>query len=443
MNKQKEIIDYIIKFLIGDYPSDNIVNAVGYTAEITCFQNFKVVIVPSGFFSENLYGTKESLPAMPLHDIEGVPLLFGRPEIERLGDTVVVHADIVASAFFLLSRYEEKIRPEIRDEHGRFPGRESLPFRAGFIHRPIVDEYGRLLRKWLRDSGVDIEDPPCKIETIYLTHDVDAPFYCRTVRSVLRCLKEGQNLKQLLKIKNGELENDPYYTFPWLLEQDAALSEKLGRERCKTIFFLKAGGSSPQDRPLYDLNSKDIRELLRLATSCNVRIGLHSSYSAGKNPDLIKEEKARLEKFYYSQTLAMTCEIDCNRHHFLASREPSHALALDNLNFREDFTMGYADVAGFRLGTSRKVHRFDLERNSISDHLVLHPLTIMDGTLDEPAYMNLPHDAALDYCMKLIEYVRNNHGELTLLWHNTSVIEGVKRYLRDLYVELLQKLQSE
>ncbi len=42
-----------------------------------------------------------------------------------------VHADIIASTYFLISRYEEMVRRGLRDEHGRFPGKESLPYRAG------------------------------------------------------------------------------------------------------------------------------------------------------------------------------------------------------------------------------------------------------------------------------------------------------------------------
>lgn len=59
--------------------------------------------------------------------------------------------DFVASAYFLMSRYEELLNPE-RDEHGRFPGKVSVPYRNHFIDRPIVDEYSRWLRSHLHGS---------------------------------------------------------------------------------------------------------------------------------------------------------------------------------------------------------------------------------------------------------------------------------------------------
>lgn len=118
------------------------------------------------------------MPKLPLEEIEGVPLLFGSSKTEWQGDTWVVHADIIASAYFLLTRYEEIRKRNIRDIHGRFPGKESLPFKAGFIHRPIVDEYGRLLRRWLRQARVQSAvEPTPHIQKVWLTHDVDAPFF--------------------------------------------------------------------------------------------------------------------------------------------------------------------------------------------------------------------------------------------------------------------------
>ncbi len=68
-----------------------------------------VQIVPSGFFGDG-YGRRESLPTLPLSEIDGVPTLFGAPVIQRLGNTLVVKSDIVASAYFMLTRYEEWVR---------------------------------------------------------------------------------------------------------------------------------------------------------------------------------------------------------------------------------------------------------------------------------------------------------------------------------------------
>ncbi len=426
-----EIIRYILRFMIGEHLPDEVSRFVGYTSDRSSFRDYKVVIIPSGFFEDNVYGTANTKPPVPLKYIEGVPFLYGTPDVERTGDTIIVHADLVASAYFLLSRYEEMLYRDIRDEHGRFPGRASLPRRAGFIDRPVVDEYGKLIRTWLGSNGVSVQELVPFIRKINLTHDIDIPFTGRTWRSVVGKILSGRNPVAAIREKYAPLEHNPYYTFPWMLEQDKKLQRTIGNERCRFLFFFRAGGEAKQDRPYYDLRGKDIRSLFSLCEQYEATIGLHSSYQAGKEPSLILAEKRKIEE-------AFGMEIIHNRHHFLAAREPEDMEYLAMAGITDDYTMGYADVAGFRLGTSLPVRYINPVTRRLSA-LRLHPLTIMDSTLNEVNYMNLTRDRAEEYCMKLINNVRNVNGELTLLWHNTSAIER-SGYLRQLYSKLINKL---
>lgn len=411
----EKIISYIINFLVGGEHAGTFGSLVGYTDDPRKFPQYKVVILPSPFFKENIYGKAESLPQLPLSMIEEVPLLFGTPEIEWHGETLVVHADIIASSYFLITRYEEIRRRNERDIYGRFPGKSSLPYRAGFIHRPVVDEYGKLLRKWLRDTNVKIAEPEQKIKKIWLTHDVDAPFYCRTLRNFLRVGIKKEGWRQALRYMMGPLMQDPYYTFPELLKLDKSLINAVGEDRCETVFFFKASGSSREDRPKYNLQSKDMRRLLALCISEKASIGLHSSYDAGQKPSLISSELELLKK-------ASKHTLLYNRHHYLASCEPEDMDWLEKAGITDDFTMGYADVAGFRLGTSRPVHWINPENKRISS-LLLHPLTIMECSLSESKYMNLNYDEALEYCQLLAEQVAQVNGELVLLWHNDLITQ--------------------
>jgi len=423
-----EIIQYIIRFMIGDRLPDDGCRLVGYTSDATLFANHKVVIVPSDFFNEGIYGTSITKPSLPLQTIEGVPFLFGTPEIARVHDTIVIYADLVASAYFLLSRYEEMICRKLRDEHGRFPGNESIPRRAGFMNRPVVDEYGLLIVKWLGENGAKTANHVPFIRNINLTHDVDAPFSCRTWRNVARHIVDGRGIVDVIRDKYKPLSADPYYTFPWLLQQDKTLQRTVGTDRCQSFLFFKAGGKTKYDKPRYQLKGKDISVLMELCREQGATIGLHCSYQAGMTPSLIAAEKKKLED-------AIGMAVRHNRHHFLASQEPEDMEYLERAGITDDFTMGYADVAGFRLGTSLPV-RFINPVTCRLTSLTLHPLIIMDSTLNEVKYMNLSTERAEDYCMRLVQNIRQVNGELTLLWHNTSVIEQ-EGYLRELYTRLL------
>ncbi len=428
-----DVIKYILRFMTGDYLDDDINRYVGYTSDAGLFEKYKIVIIPSGFFDEGIYGTSKTSPSLPLENIEGIPFLYGIPGMERIKDTLVVHADLIASAYFLLSRYEEILNRDLRDEHGRFPGRESLPARAGFIDRPVVDEYGKLIRKWLHESGVTVRALIPSIRKVNLTYDVDEPFSGRTWRSVARKLFAGRNPIKVIKEKNRALELDPYYTFPWLLEQGKTLQQAIGKERCQLLLFFKAGtGKIKKDRPVYNLSGKDIQKLYRLCQQYDAETALHASYRAGRKPSLIYGEKKNLEA-------AWGIKITKNRHHFLTSREPEDMEMLEKYGIADDYTMGYADLAGFRLGTSFPVQYINPVTCRISS-LILHPLTLMECTLSESKYMNLDADRAEEYCIKLINNIREVGGELTLLWHNNMVVEGFG-YLRELYNRLIKILK--
>lgn len=429
----KQTINYIIRFLLGVDRAGAYSSLVGYTSNVRHFHKYKVVIIPSGFFSSSVYGTQASMPQLPLKEIEGVPLLFGSPKEESFDETRIIHADIIASSYFLLSRYEEIQKRNIRDAHGRFPGKESLPFRAGFIQRPIVEEYGKLLRSWLRKACVHIPEPQPELQDIWLTHDVDAPFFCRSLRNICRETWKGAGLLKALKLYGGPLEKDPYYTFPWILEQDGKVQNKYG-DRCHQLYFLKAGGRHANDKPRYPFCSHDVQKLLQLFRQNQVMLGLHSSYEASLCPDLIPEEKMKLEHDWKLENIHQ------NRHHYLASREPEDQTKLIKAGITDDFTMGYADVSGFRLGTCRPVKWINPMTRQLTS-LTLHPLSVMDCTLSESQYMGLPLNETFRYCLQLLKQTKQYGGEIVWLWHNTSFAETEKNsYHKTLYVRLLNAL---
>ena len=102
--------------------------------------------------------------------------------------------------------------------------------------------------------------------------------------------------------------------------------------------------------------------------------------------------------------------------------------------YTDDFTMGYADQAGFRLQTSRAVRWINPYTYKLTP-LTLHPLLIMDNTLSQENYMDLTEDEAFFLCERLIEKVRMHHGDLCLLWHNSNINDST--YHRSLYEKVI------
>ena len=83
-------LHYIIRFLVGDDVPSELVETIGYTADPNKFDRYNVVIIPSGFFDGQTYGTPASLPELPLQEVQGwfMPissqvLIFSFPDTRR------------------------------------------------------------------------------------------------------------------------------------------------------------------------------------------------------------------------------------------------------------------------------------------------------------------------------------------------------------------------
>ena len=421
----QKVIDYIIQFLIRD---EHKAHHVGYCSDKTQWSKYKVVIVPSNFFNDSIYGTPQSMPSLPLQEIEGIPFLYGTPLIEKIDNTIICHADIIASTYFLISRYEEYINPNSnRDPHGRYIGKQSVPAQAGFIHRPIVEEYGELLRNLLQQAGVPLLPIPQQINHIYLTHDIDSITNYRRIRGLIGGILRRENITTILK-SLFNIHNDPAYTFPWILNQDNQLPQ------ATQIYFVKAARqASGLDRPAYNLVGKNFTHLKKeiLTSSPKAIFGLHASYKSGNIPDIISDERKLLQYAIENQ------QITTSRHHYLRSLQPNDMEALIDARITDDYTMGYADIAGFRLGTCRAVRFINPATRKLTS-LTLHPLTIMDCTLSEPHYMNLTYKEALSYSQILINETKQHNGDLCLLWHNTRFTNN--DYHSQLYSQIIKSL---
>ena len=394
-----------------------------------------IQIVPSGFFDHD-YGNADSLPAIPLKTIHSVPLLFGKPVVERHGNVLMVKADIIASAYFLLTRYEEWVRRDVRDEHGRFPGKQSLPYRAGFIDRPVVDEYSALLRKWAGQIGVELPAPKRKF-SVLLTHDVDTLGARRNPLQPLRPIAGGllgrRPWKQALRnaaVAAG-FARDPYDNIEDVVRLDRRLADGCAENECKSIHFFMAGGSTQFDGA-YDIRESKARNALQCVRTSGADVGLHTSYEAGQRPELIAGEHAALEK-------VAEVPISKNRHHFLTWREPENGHELTAVGITWDSTLSYADVAGFRLGVCRPVPLFDPACRCLLG-IEEHPLIVMDCTLSNENYMNLDEEAAFDYVCRLADAVFRHQGEFVVLWHNTVLASTDTSYHKRLYPRVLDYL---
>lgn len=430
-------IKYIIEYLLGEENKDKADNVCyGKRCDNQCL----VWVKQTGFFDEGIFMTPKSMPLIPLKTINNIPILFGESLITKENGQIIIHADLIASTFFLISRYEECVRRDVRDEHGRFIGKESLPYKAGFLNRPIVEEYGALLRQCLRDAGLDAKEPQPGFSHIYLTHDVDQIWtwdnYYRALRTVIRrCLKnEEDNLLPVKSVYNYK-KYDPVYTFPELLKWDGELKKKYA-EKCQDIYFMMGCEKKTTHDAGYFSNKKRTKDLTDYLIDSGAEIGIHTSYTAASNMDLFKSEVKNIEDLGAEKITKV-------RNHYLASKEPEDFRYYIDAGMTDDFTMCYADVAGFRLGTCRPVRWIDPIKLELTS-LMMHPMTVMECTLDGKNYMNITdEEEAFLTVRSLLSQIKKYNGEVVLLWHSPSVYDNKGSYQRSLYLRVLEQLKNE
>ena len=447
----KKIRQYLIDFLVGslwvqsegDDRFQRRFEAIGYTDDPEQMKLYPIVIIPSGFFKMDVYGTEESMPTLPLKTWRGIPLLFGEPREEWSADgsQLIIHADLLASTYFLISRYEEMYRRSERDSYGRFPGKSSLPYRAGFLHRPIIEEYGEALRQILLETGIAerhnlrLEERPQTFCRVNLTHDLSRPYNYRGWRSFLRAwLKQKKSPLEAARLSFSADVEDDYFTFPKFLKWDRNTCDSLGRDRSDIFLFIRMPSRHPLDKPYYSLHSLYLRRILSIAAKHKVLLALQCSYAAGHQSELISKERHQFEKAFRQRPRGL-------RHNKLTSCEPEDLLQAYVSGFRNDYSMGYADVVGFRLGTCRPV-KFINPNTRLLTELILHPLVLRDLTLSDQRYMALEQDEAERIAHDLIRTTARYNGELTLLWHNDLLSQKTHPWHSVLYRSMLRLIEE-
>ena len=411
----QSIIDYIKQFLL--YGNAEATQRVGYTANEQEWEQYPVVIVPNGFLGNSLV-----LPDM------------SRPQMEQRGKTLVIRTDLIYNTFFFISRAEELLNRQ-RDEHGRFCARYSILGYSNRLQIPIIDEYAHILMKHL-----ELDMPAPRYNHIYLTHDIDTISQYRHLRGFLGGIYRGEWRQALQALT--DIHNDPVYTFPWLIEQDAKVPT------AEVIYFVKYTRGKGYDYPQYNLQGADFQHLKTSLLKSGARLGIHSSYYGVDNGLKITDTRLNSSDSKCSET-KVTSPLSfilppssegsiLHRSHYLrCSIDNMQALA--DAGITDDFTMAFPDQAGFRLQTSRPVRWINPKTYTLTP-LTLHPLTVMDCTLSNTNYMNLQtEDEAYFFCEQLFDKVRQYAGDITLLWHNSN--PSGNPYHKSLYIKLLKGLR--
>jgi hypothetical protein len=333
--------------------------------------------------------------------------------------------DLVASAFWHLSRWEE--RPgSARDGHGRFPGSAALADPA----LPAVDALLREFRRHVGDSGAT----PF---TVALTHDVDNPWRwsrprallgaAARARAALRAGRRGDAARDALALAAAPVRRARGTDPNWAYDRIAAIERGHGG---RSTYFVMAGHHVPADGPDPAAYDRLRPAIVAQVAAQGDEVGLHPSYTASEQPGRIAEERARLAELAGGPVAGM-------RFHYL--RHDTHATLpeLDRQGFTYDSSQGYGDAIGLRAGFSFPYRPFDLAAGRPLD-LVELPLAVMDATLAEERYLGLSPAAALERTIALLERVAGIGGTVAILWHTERFSREYARGWDRVYDQVLE-----
>lgn len=350
---------------------------------------------------------------------DDIPVLYGNTYLEILDNKIVCGIDIFASAFFMLTRWEEYVNQE-RDLHDRFPAIASIACKNHFLHRPVVNEYIEMLWNMLQYLGYEGDRKERKFELV-LTHDIDILCLENPFRLFLRELLKRRNMRMALR-RIPDLCKNKLSSIYFLLQA----SKKAGIQSHFYFMYLEKSNS------VYDGKGYACSPLLKKIVN-KIRvdghiIGFHPGYETYKDEQEWQKQK---ECFEYKIGMKLTE----GRQHFL-KMDISQTLKIWNRqNMLIDSTLGYADQEGFRCGTGDVFHVFDfLDRKELT--LTERPLVVMDGSLK--VYRNLSVSDAENILKYYLQVGHKYKMPVTFLFHNSSFDVCEWRGWKKMYHKLIR-----
>lgn len=433
---------YAIDILLSDFLGlEYELEVVPLSSTVKISGDNKAISISDCFFKQakTAWLLPETMPTLPLstwdisNDIDSantvnmnIPVICGE---KVTGETYVKYdsteillgLDVIGSTFFMLSRYEEYVVSH-RDNHGRFSAYSSIAYKEKFLDRPIINEYLEILWACMKKLWPGIKRKQ-RFSNLFLTHDVDRPFYYLYKTPVQAAISYAGDLLKRKSIglankkfsdwfwiKKGKVERDPFYKFDYLMDAS-------DRHGVKSAFYFLADRSGEAVDADYEIDSYPIKNLLVAINNRGHEIGLHGSYYSFDSRERLLNEKQRLESVL--ELAGIQQNIRGLRQHYLRWDTAVTPSIIDSLDIEYDSTLSYADYSGFRCGVCFRFPIYDL-KNDKPLNIYERPLIIMECSVLDNTYMGLDNsEEAFNYIVKLYDRCRLFDGEFVILWHNS------------------------
>lgn len=339
-----------------------------------------------------------------------IPIIYGEDIFEKKDGTILIGLDIFASTFFMLTRWEESLMG--REENGDCDETMLFTVKNDISKRPIVDEYGALLRSVLQVDN-DIHFNKHRVFDVILTHDVDA-MLTPTWKQLSRCIIKRGGLFKVTYNKSLTLLNTLRYKFTYSNEysQFRLYTNLAEQSNICEWFYFKACKTGEKEASYSYLDKRTIRvvSLLKRRKNSKCVLGFHPSQFTLNNPLQWEQELKRIEEM-----LLQPIEIGRN-HHLLYNHDMQ--LCWESLSGRErDCKISnctFHNRIGFRSGITGPYQLFDIfQRRPLK--VIEYPCQIMDTAIISHKYQS--ESEAWNDIVRIVDEVRKYKGVLVLTWH--------------------------
>jgi hypothetical protein len=379
--------------------------------------------------------------------INDIPVLFPMTDekqffhFDEYGNLIFEH-DLLKSAFYLLSGYQEFENKTSRDKLSRFSYFDSLQCRLGIIGIPVVNYYFDIIATAIETfcSKYNIHVKRKRLFAnmgFLLSHDVDS-IDLYTKNYILYKLKEiaGPTPSRLSRITNARLfvrgllkyiginHDNPHWNFTYLRDLEK-------KHNFKSVFFFLDQGILHSDA-YYSFSEPRVIDLFKSLIADQCEIGIHGTVESVTNAEKLQSSIEKLKRFSDADIIGA-------RQHRLLWKHPNTALIQQSAGLKYDSTLGFAAHEGFRNSYCHPFRLFDFEQDKMMDLWEL-PLNVMDVTLF--GYQNYDPTTAMIRCNELTSEIRKFGGVFNFLWHNSFFDETTYPGVTKFYEEMLQKMSD-
>lgn len=389
--------------------------------------------------------SKKELNLSDIFYIDDIPYLFPnsnkKKHFEIKNQNLIFSHDIIKSAFYLLSGYQEQLSGK-RDKFDRFPLKESLQFKGNFISKPLVNYYFQIIINGLKQFGEInnikiIEKKYFQSFGFILSHDIDRVQYYSVhqfkflAKAMLGLSNTGYSRPQLYKAFYQSFFNlfflskdrDPFWNFEWLLQIEKKYD-------IKSTFYFLLKGIKHQDA-YFNVKEDRIKNLINFLHERGCEIGVHGTVNSYNDENELKRCLNELNSVTPEHAKGI-------RQHRLRFNNQTFKIQ-ENVGLMYDSTLGFAEHEGFRNSFCFPFKPYNFEEDKMMNIWEI-PLMVMDVTLFN--YRNLSFSEAQHKIEKLIEEVIKFNGVFTLLWHNSFFDEIKFPGIKSFYVELLKRIKE-